>query len=83
MQEWYEHTANAAQPQRETLADFLDEQQLELPQIGQDLQEMLVEEITTSEIEEAINQAKELSAPGPSGQTITLVRYTFVATIIP
>jgi hypothetical protein len=74
MQEWYENTANAAQPQRETLADFLDDQQLVLPQIGQDLQERLVEEITTSEIEEAINQAKEVSAPGPSGQTITLYK---------
>jgi hypothetical protein len=74
MQEWYEHTANAAQPQRETLSDFLEDQQLELPQIGQDLQEMLVEEITTVEVETAINQAKEISAPGPSGQTITLYK---------
>jgi hypothetical protein len=41
MQEWYEHTANAAQPQIETLADFLEDQQIELPQIGQDLQECL------------------------------------------
>jgi hypothetical protein len=77
MQEWYEHTANTAQPQRETLADFLEDQQMELPQIGQDLQEMLVEEITPSEIEEAINEAKETSAPGPSGQTITLYKLLF------
>jgi hypothetical protein len=72
MQEWYENTANAAQPQTETLADFLEDQQLDLPQIGQDLQEMLIEDISSSEIEEAINEAKEVSAPGPSGQTITL-----------
>ncbi len=77
MQEWYEHTANAAQPQRETLADFLEDQQMELPQIGQDLQEMLIEDISPSEIEEAINDAKEISAPGPSGQTITVYKLLF------
>ncbi len=37
MQEWYEHTANAAQPQLETLENFLADQQIELPKIGQDL----------------------------------------------
>jgi hypothetical protein len=76
MQEWYEHTANTAQPQRETLADFLVDQQLELPQIGPDLQDILLEEITLAEIQEAINEAKEISA-GPSGQTITLYKLLF------
>jgi hypothetical protein len=41
MQEWYENTANAAQPQTETLADFLEDQQLELPHIGPDVQDKL------------------------------------------
>jgi hypothetical protein len=77
MQEWYENTANATQPQRETLTDFLQDQQIELPQIGQELQEMLIEDISPSEIEEAINDAKEISAPGPSGQTITVYKLLF------
>jgi hypothetical protein len=47
MQEWYEHTANAAQPQLETLENFLADQQIELPKIGQDLQDMLIEEISS------------------------------------
>jgi hypothetical protein len=38
---------------------------------------MLVEEITPSKVEEAINEAKEISAPGPSGQTITLYQLLF------
>jgi hypothetical protein len=38
---------------------------------------MLVEEITPMEIEDAINEAKETSAPGPSGQTITLYKLLF------
>jgi hypothetical protein len=74
MQEWYEHTANAAQPQLETLENFLEDQQIELPRIGQNLQDMLTEEISSLEVEEAINEAKEISAPGPSGQTITLFK---------
>ncbi len=38
---------------------------------------MLIEEISSSEIEEAINEAKEVSAPGPSGQTITLYKLLY------
>jgi hypothetical protein len=38
---------------------------------------MLIEEISPSEIEDAINEAKEISAPGPSGQTITLYKLLF------
>jgi hypothetical protein len=35
---------------------------------------MLAEEITAMEVEDAINEAQEASAPGPSGQTITLYK---------
>jgi hypothetical protein len=74
MQDWYANTADVEHVQKETLNDFLLDQQLELPQISQELQEMLTEEITPMEVEEAINEAQEASAPGPSGQTITLFK---------
>jgi hypothetical protein len=63
--------------QIETLSDFLQDQQLELPQISPEHQDMLEEEITPSEVEDAINEAKEMSAPGPSGHTITLYKLLF------
>jgi hypothetical protein len=74
MQDWYANTANVEHVQRETLSEFLHDQQLELPQISLELQEMLTEEITPMEVEEAISKAQETSAPGPSGQTITLFK---------
>jgi hypothetical protein len=77
MQEWYAHTAESDHLQTETLPDFLNEQQLELPQISLEYQDMLVEEITPNEVENAINEAKEMSAPGPSGHTITLYKLLF------
>jgi hypothetical protein len=77
MQDWYGYTANLAQPQTETLADFLSDLQLDLPQISLEDQDMLTDEITQAEIEDAINKAHEISAPGPSGQTITLYKLLF------
>jgi hypothetical protein len=74
MQDWYANTANVEHVQTETLSEFLQDQQLELPQISPELQDMLTEEITPMEVEEAINEAQEMSAPGPSGQTITLFK---------
>jgi hypothetical protein len=77
MQDWYGHTANLAQEQTETLADFLSDLELDLPQISLEHQDMLTEEITPDEVEDAINEAHEISAPGPSGQTITLYKLLF------
>jgi hypothetical protein len=74
MQDWYANTANVEHVQTETLSEFLQGQQLDLPQISPELQDMLTEEITPMEVEEAINEAQEMSAPGPSGQTITLFK---------
>jgi hypothetical protein len=71
MQEWYGNTASQEFQQEETLADMLDELQLDLPQISPDVKELLDEEITNLEVETAINEAHEVSAPGPTGQTIT------------
>jgi hypothetical protein len=77
MQDWYAHTADFEHLQNETLPDFLTDQQLELPQIDSELQDMLIEEITPREVEDAIKEAKERSAPGPSGHTITLYKPLF------
>jgi hypothetical protein len=77
MQDWYSNTANTEHVQKETLSDFLLDQHLELPQISPKLQDMLTEEITVMEVEDAINEAQEASAPGPSGQTITLYKILF------
>jgi hypothetical protein len=77
MQEWYAHTAESDHLQTETLPDFINEQQLELPQISSELQDMLVKEITPNEVENAINETKEMSALGPSGHTITLYKLLF------
>jgi hypothetical protein len=77
MQEWYANMAETGHIQTETLPDFLYEQRIELPQISPEHQDMLVEEITPNEVENAINEAKEMSAPGPSGHTITLYNLLF------
>ncbi len=59
MQDLYAHTANSEHLQTETLSDFLNDQQLELPQTGLELQDMLIEEITPNEGEDSINEAKK------------------------
>ncbi len=77
MQEWYANTAETDHIQTETLPAFLHEQQIDLPKISPEHQDMLVEEITPNEVENAIKEAKEMSAPGPSGHTITLYKLLF------
>jgi hypothetical protein len=56
---------------------MLDDLQLELPQISLDIQGLLDEEISQDEVENAINEAHEISAPGPTEQTITLYKLLF------
>jgi hypothetical protein len=77
MQEWYEKTASMEQDQTETLQEQPDDMQLNLPQIDQEHKNHLEEEITEDEVEAAIIEAHEISAPGPSGQTITLYKLLF------
>jgi hypothetical protein len=72
MQEWYESTASREWEQVETLTDMINDLQLDLPQIDPETRDLLDEEITREEVESAINEAQEISAPGPTGQTITL-----------
>jgi hypothetical protein len=76
MQEWYESTASRDWEQVETLTNMLD-LQLDLTQINPEVRDLLDEEITHEEVETAINEAHEVSAPGPTGQTITLYKLIF------
>ncbi len=64
MQDWYIHTANTAHPQMEILPDFIADLHLKLPQVNQEHQDMLNEQITEADMEKAINDAHENSVPG-------------------
>ncbi len=77
MQEWYGNTASQNWEQVETITDMLDDLQMDLPQISPEVRDLLDEEITSLEVETAINEAHEVSAPGPTGQTITLYKLLF------
>jgi hypothetical protein len=68
------NTAERVVPQMETLASFLTRHELNLPQLDEDQCAMLEEEFTPEEVKAAISEANEVSAPGPSGQTISFVR---------
>jgi len=78
MQKWYEDTAQVATPQTMDLNDFLRENNIVLPQIEDDLKEMLQEEFTQEEVREAIKDAHEASASGPSGQSIVFYKLIFM-----
>jgi hypothetical protein len=79
MQQWYEKTAERLVPQAETLYEFLERHDVELPQIDDDQKAMLEEEFTPQEVKQAIQEANEISAPGPSGQTIVFFKLLYLA----
>jgi exonuclease III len=74
MQEWYENTATVSIPQTITLQQFLDKHNIQLPQLSKEHQEELSEEFTQQEVADAIQDASEQSAPGPTGQTIAFYK---------
>jgi len=78
MQQWYEDTAQAVTPQTMNLQEFLQENDISLPQIDEDHKEMLQEEFTQEEVKEAIQEAHEASASGPSGQSIVFYKLIFM-----
>jgi hypothetical protein len=78
MQAWYERTAERALPQSETLTDFLARHHTDLPQIEEDQKEALEEEFSINEVQQAINEAHEVSAPRPSGHTIAFYKLLFL-----
>jgi hypothetical protein len=55
----------------------MNELQMDHPQISLEHRKVLDEEISPAEVEDAINEAHEISAPGPSGQTFTLYKLLF------
>ncbi len=77
MQAWYEDTAERALPQLESLDSFLTRHHVDLPQIGEDQKDALEEEFTVEEVKQAIREAHEVSAPGPSGHTIAFYKLLF------
>jgi hypothetical protein len=79
MQQWYEKTAERLVPQAETLHNFLERHGMDLPQIDDDQKDMLEEEFTPTEVKQAIQEANEVSTPGPSGQTIAFFKLLFLA----
>ena len=81
MQKWYEETAQQQVEQTLTLSDFLEQRNIELPTLTEEQRNMLEEEISQEELTWALTKAKEASAPGPSGQTISL--YKLLNMLIP
>ncbi len=68
MQNWYEDTAQHTTPPTTTLSEFLEQHNILLPQLTDEQKNDLAEEFTTDEISDALKEAQEKSAPGPSGQ---------------
>jgi len=78
MQNWYEKTAMQETPQTVPLRDFLHANGIELPQVEEGQKEELQEEFTMEEVAQALQEATEASAPGPSGQTLTYFKLLFM-----
>ncbi len=77
MQQWYEERAERATPQTRTLKEFLESHHIQLPQITEDQKDMLDDEFTIAEVQDALNDANDVSAPGPSGQNIAFYKLLF------
>ena len=78
MQEWYQNTTNTPVEQTVTLQQFLLENGVQLPQLTQDIAEHLDAEFTVADIHWSLQNAKENTAPGPTGQTINLYKLIFL-----
>ncbi len=74
MQQWYEETAERATTKARTLQEFLESHDIQLPQITEDQKDMLDDEFTIKEVQDALNDANDVSAPGPSGQNIAILQ---------
>ena len=78
MQQWYEETANTETEQRTTLEEFLQRQDIQLPQITEEQKEEIEEEFSVEEVKAAMQEASEASASGPSGQSIAFYKLLFM-----
>jgi hypothetical protein len=70
MQQWYEETAEHTTLQARTLQEFLASHDIQLPQITEDQKDMLDDKFTITEVQDALNDANNVSAPGPLGKTL-------------
>ena len=78
MQDWYQHTANTPHEQTLSLASFLEQHNIILPQISQEESEHLEAPFSPEEVYDAIKAAHENSASGPSGQSIAFYKLLFL-----
>ena len=79
MVDHYQNTANVVTQQTATLESFLHQHAVPLlPTLDDDQRDMLVEDITCEEVKWALQQASSTSAPGPSGQTISIFWLIFM-----
>jgi len=78
MQDWYEQTAMQETEQTIPLSQFLATHGIVLPTLDEEQREEMGEEFTTEEIKQALQEATESSAPGPSGQTINFFKLLFL-----
>ncbi len=75
----YQQTANQTIEQTVSLDQFIQSQSLPpLPHLTEDQKQILTEDITCEEVKWALQNASTTSAPGPSGQTISLYRLLYV-----
>jgi hypothetical protein len=74
----YETTAEQVPEQLLTLSDFLTHNDLQLPQLSPEDCEELEQEFSIGEVKQALAEAKVVSAPGPSGQTISFFKLIFM-----
>jgi hypothetical protein len=78
MQKWYKTTAEQGPEQLMTLHDFLTHNDLHLPQLPPEDCEELELEFSVDEVKQALAEAKVVSAPGPSDQTISFFKLIFM-----
>ena len=80
MQDWYEKTAQEETAQTTTLREFLIQHGIQLPQLSDNQAEELEQEFSQHEVKDALSEAEETSAPGPSGHSITFYKLLFLET---
>jgi hypothetical protein len=72
-----EETLECTTPQTRTLQEFLTSHNIQLLQITEDQKDMLDDEFTTNKVQEALDDANDVSAPGPSGHNIASFKLLF------
>ena len=78
MQEWYEKKAQEETIQTMALLDFLSQRGIQLPQLTEDQKLEMEQEFTEQEVKDALSEAAEASAPGPSGHSIVFYKLLFL-----